>query len=376
MTFLKKIEPHLVSDDILIQEFVLHTIHDYPKLPESWTNQLLREAFQREDKLASILIYIDQQSLNEEAISILTKHFPTMDKPHLAIVLLEKVEPELAIQNKDSLKGLIRDDMWEFYELLLHGKEEEIYNEYEVILNQLELAPTYDHHVYQKAKKLAAVMAKKGWVTNKEIKRVMDEQLDEEWFSFNGILTVYMIGLLQLEEYIPVLASLLTGDDDILLEEVSASLISFQSDDVVEAVKPYLSNSDSVIFASSIIENIKTEEAVEALREAYRNVIEDSDRDILFEALCHQLSLDALPEIKAHIEKEYSSGMVEIEHVLYGYYSIMGLDHPYLDAWRKIALGQEMELTNHTPIMKEQKVGRNEPCPCGSGKKYKKCCGK
>jgi uncharacterized protein len=21
------------------------------------------------------------------------------------------------------------------------------------------------------------------------------------------------------------------------------------------------------------------------------------------------------------------------------------------------------------------KVGRNEPCPCGSGKKFKKCCG-
>ncbi|MGA3212013.1 MAG: SEC-C metal-binding domain-containing protein, partial [Terriglobales bacterium] len=21
------------------------------------------------------------------------------------------------------------------------------------------------------------------------------------------------------------------------------------------------------------------------------------------------------------------------------------------------------------------KVGRNDPCPCGSGKKYKKCCG-
>jgi preprotein translocase subunit SecA len=23
-----------------------------------------------------------------------------------------------------------------------------------------------------------------------------------------------------------------------------------------------------------------------------------------------------------------------------------------------------------------KKVGRNEPCPCGSGKKYKKCCGR
>ena len=27
------------------------------------------------------------------------------------------------------------------------------------------------------------------------------------------------------------------------------------------------------------------------------------------------------------------------------------------------------------PIVNEAKIGRNEPCPCGSGKKYKKCCG-
>lgn len=29
-----------------------------------------------------------------------------------------------------------------------------------------------------------------------------------------------------------------------------------------------------------------------------------------------------------------------------------------------------------TPVKKEDQIGRNEPCPCGSGKKYKKCCGK
>jgi len=27
-----------------------------------------------------------------------------------------------------------------------------------------------------------------------------------------------------------------------------------------------------------------------------------------------------------------------------------------------------------TPLSREPKVGRNEPCPCGSGLKYKKCC--
>ena len=26
-------------------------------------------------------------------------------------------------------------------------------------------------------------------------------------------------------------------------------------------------------------------------------------------------------------------------------------------------------------VHKGAKVGRNDPCPCGSGKKYKKCCG-
>lgn len=27
-------------------------------------------------------------------------------------------------------------------------------------------------------------------------------------------------------------------------------------------------------------------------------------------------------------------------------------------------------------VVKDSKVGRNDPCPCGSGLKYKKCCGK
>ena len=32
--------------------------------------------------------------------------------------------------------------------------------------------------------------------------------------------------------------------------------------------------------------------------------------------------------------------------------------------------------TPKTKKRSEEKIGRNAPCPCGSGKKYKKCCGK
>ncbi len=34
------------------------------------------------------------------------------------------------------------------------------------------------------------------------------------------------------------------------------------------------------------------------------------------------------------------------------------------------------EKVKQTPKKAEKKVGRNDPCPCGSGKKYKNCCGK
>ncbi|MBI5723652.1 MAG: SEC-C domain-containing protein [Planctomycetes bacterium] len=55
---------------------------------------------------------------------------------------------------------------------------------------------------------------------------------------------------------------------------------------------------------------------------------------------------------------------------------IEGLDNR---ARSKDDLEAEKELVKKTkkvePIQAQQSPGRNDPCPCGSGKKYKKCCG-
>ena len=38
---------------------------------------------------------------------------------------------------------------------------------------------------------------------------------------------------------------------------------------------------------------------------------------------------------------------------------------------------EDMDEVEKKPyVRKGAKVGRNDPCPCGSGKKYKKCCGR
>ena len=44
------------------------------------------------------------------------------------------------------------------------------------------------------------------------------------------------------------------------------------------------------------------------------------------------------------------------------------------DEDKKKALYREAKKAN--TVIKGKKVGRNDPCPCGSGKKYKQCCGK
>ncbi|NMD43026.1 MAG: hypothetical protein GYA86_06930 [Firmicutes bacterium] len=37
--------------------------------------------------------------------------------------------------------------------------------------------------------------------------------------------------------------------------------------------------------------------------------------------------------------------------------------------------GEKTAPAKQQPVAVGKKVGRNDPCPCGSGKKYKRCCG-
>lgn len=54
-------------------------------------------------------------------------------------------------------------------------------------------------------------------------------------------------------------------------------------------------------------------------------------------------------------------------------YSLVEWDR-HLTPERREELYKEQK--SSTTIVKPKKVGRNDPCPCGSGLKYKKCCGK
>ena len=43
---------------------------------------------------------------------------------------------------------------------------------------------------------------------------------------------------------------------------------------------------------------------------------------------------------------------------------------------KRVVTNDTKEALKQTPKKNSKKVGRNDPCPCGSGRKYKVCCGK
>ncbi|PIU54753.1 MAG: preprotein translocase subunit SecA, partial [Chloroflexi bacterium CG07_land_8_20_14_0_80_51_10] len=54
-----------------------------------------------------------------------------------------------------------------------------------------------------------------------------------------------------------------------------------------------------------------------------------------------------------------------------------GIQHDIVHTIYRVGLVKETPLERRKEAVGVgKKVGRNDPCPCGSGKKYKKCCGK
>jgi len=72
---------------------------------------------------------------------------------------------------------------------------------------------------------------------------------------------------------------------------------------------------------------------------------------------------------------------IDLEKLLY---NMLAADAEYLytlPQWESVLSADKIKeivkaFKKSKTVVKGEKIGRNDPCPCGSGKKYKKCCGK
>ncbi len=71
---------------------------------------------------------------------------------------------------------------------------------------------------------------------------------------------------------------------------------------------------------------------------------------------------------------------IDFEKLLYNMHVAKANWLYLLEEWENVLTeekrGEIKKQFNRDTTAVSNKVGRNEPCPCGSGKKYKKCCGR
>lgn len=106
---------------------------------------------------------------------------------------------------------------------------------------------------------------------------------------------------------------------------------------------------------------------VEYKREAYDmfvGMLRNINREVL------QIVFRAFPAIPEEIPQRHAAKMPRREQMQLQHDSAVGLG---MQANREPAAQGQIK---RKPIRVAEKVGRNDPCPCGSGKKYKNCHGK
>lgn len=104
--------------------------------------------------------------------------------------------------------------------------------------------------------------------------------------------------------------------------------------------------------------------------EYFMGFIDGISESLKEEIALEEIEADSEISLKIDFEKLYYNMLVveaEWLHTLPGWENM-------LSAEKRKELEKEYKKTK--TVVKEKQIGRNEPCPCASGKKYKKCCGK
>lgn len=391
--FIEKIRPNVLTDDEVLREAMMFQLRDYPLIPVELTNEILAFCMTNEATRKSLLSNGEDFPKNEQSIELLLKwvdQLPFNQKMSVAR-FLRNVPAKIMVQYADQLMYYVGKDYIRFCEQLLDFENmnsdhlEPLWEYFVELLHEMSKSFTTD--LYEKAKYVQEVLIGSGGYDETEIGLIIkqEQELEDDYFNINGILAVRATGLLQLHDFIPVLVSLLDRyEEDLLLDEVTEALIRFQSDEVVEAIAPYIHEKRKTISIVTILKDIKTPLAERTLVEAYAKANDVSDKEFILDALTSHFSEQAFPLIEDFLVENRYAQVFNMEEMFYGFYKAMGREHPQLQAWRQEMIERNKrfeEDMRHYDVKvaiqeKFGKVGRNDPCICGSGKKFKKCCGK
>jgi hypothetical protein len=274
------------------------------------------------------------------------------------------------------------------------------------------------------AHRIVEALARYGRESEEKVRALLSQKVTD--YTHNPMkwmepLAVRLAGQAHLDNTIPlIVAKLLEDGGDILNQECGEALTRIGTPAVLEAVADAFPTAEQHfrLYASGPLENIHSDLAVE---KCVQLLAQEKDHGIRRE-LAHALLCHFAPEgVEAARQllrgRELDFGDKGLQNYLLETCTIMGQRFPEYEEWRATEKAEKEEhwrrvkelegdpqglllfalekLTGKTaadvakakppsPLTPrltlprtpdaKKKVGRNDPCPCGSGKKFKNCC--
>jgi hypothetical protein len=223
-------------------------------------------------------------------------------------------------------------------------------------------------------------------------------------------LAVRLAGELRLEAAIPLIVEKLRQDDETLTPDCVRALAQIGTDEVVDVLAREFPKADWPFRGSTaeVFGHIYSDRSVDqclALLEAEEDL---AIKCRLAQSAVMNFTDEAIePARRLILDHDLNPDLIEVRNDLLAASMMMGIEFPELERWREeskhdvefrkkwyaehVPMSQAVDEENEywgedydnydeplpppdTVVREELKIGRNAPCPCGSGKKYKKCC--
>ncbi|WP_222871043.1 SEC-C metal-binding domain-containing protein [Paenibacillus methanolicus] len=227
---------------------------------------------------------------------------------------------------------------------------------------------------------------------------------DPSDISYETAYYTKLAGARKLEAAIPYLCDVLGADDDWHPERAKEALVQIGTTSVITMLTERYAAAESEYFrmyASDVFGRIKLPASEEALLTLLPEEQDLSYATTMADGLCQLGSSKGFPMVQTMVEAgNYERGLMNLTESIYTYCVISNTPHPSLSQWKQELNEEEARTAKHgaawermfadagipegferfqggiaKPYTNPAKVGRNDPCPCGSGKKHKKCCG-
>jgi len=339
---------------------------------------------------------------------------------HTLSQLLCSADPQMLISRAEAIRqapGFFKELVPGFQDWLQLAAwdADQCWNELERICTRAIRKQDAEEADFEHANRVARTLARHG---ERSVERIL-EHLNKDIVNFETdpmawleILLVELAGEMRLESAIGLVVKKLHEEGDVLSEECVEALGKIGTDAAASAVaEGWLEASwEYRLYATGALEGIHSDTTVRKCLELLPQEHDLSIKTGLADALLGQFADEGIEPVREMVNQQaYDSMHSDLMRKLLAVGTVMGVTFPEYSDWKRAAEDRlaeqerkmkEMDVffrdrtTPALPVVPapmrdrgdlldrkpapflhtEKHVGRNDPCPCGSGKKYKKCC--